>query len=327
MPEANLYQNGDDVVDYTAIAAIDGGEVVQLADGRAGVIPTDLDAAELGSASTEGIYVVTKTTSQVWIDGCRLWWDHSANSATCVPPLVTGDKDFYLGTAVGDVAAATTTGKVSLNSKPVYIIDVHRDMFDTAIVKTVVGSTTVEVPNIISRGGTLDCYFGTTAEAQKVDLLSKRSFPVSSNPILECVVNIATTCDADVGDLSIGFANGTDSDNADDITESVFFHYDLGADLNIDAESDDGTTEVGATDTTIDFAEGTPHYLCIDGRDPSNMKFYINGAEVLAATANLGDIQLATGPLKALFHLEKSSNDSPGRVLLSELQVRLGLNE
>lgn len=327
MPEAELYQNGDDVVDYTAIAAIDGGDVVQLSDGRAGVIPTDLSAAELGSASTEGIYTVAKTTSQVWIDGCRLWWDHSANAATCVPPLVTGDKDFYLGTAVGDVAAATTTGKVSLNSKPVYIIDVHRDMFDTAVVKTVVGSTTVEVPNIISRGGTLDCYFGTTAEAQKVDLLSKRSFPLASNPILECVVNVATTCDADVGDLSIGFANATHASDADAITESVFFHFDLGGSLNILAESDDGTTEVAATDTTIDFAEGTPVYLCIDGRDPSNMKFYINGAEVLAATANLGDIQLATGPLKALFHLEKSSNDSPGRVLLSELQVRLGLNE
>lgn len=327
MVEANLYQEDDCTVDYTAIAAVTGGQVVQIADGRAGIIPTDLDAGDLGSASTEGIYEVTKTASQVWIDGARIWWDHSANSATCIPPLVTGDKDFYLGTAVGDVAAATTTGKVSVNSKPTYIVDVHRDMFDTTIVKTVVGSTTVEVPNIISRGGSLDCYFGTTAEAQKVDLLSKRTFPLASNPILECVVNVVTTCDADVGDLNIGFANATHASDADSITESAFFHFDLGGSLNILAESDDGTTEVAATDTTIDFAEGTPVYLCIDGRDPSNMKYYVNGAEVLAATANLGDIQLATGPLKALFHLEKSANDSPGRVMVSELQVRLGLNE
>lgn len=327
MVEANLYQEGDDVVDYTAIAAVTGGQVVQVADGRAGVIPTDLEAAALGSASTEGIYTVAKSINLVWIDGCRLWWDHSANAATPVPPLTAGDKDFYLGVAVGDVAAATTTGKVSLNQRPVYAFDVHRDLFDHLLVKTVVGSTTIVIPDMIARGGTIDAYFGLTAEAQKMDILSKRSFPLASNPILEAVINIVTTCDADVGDLSIGFANGTDSDNADDITESVFFHFDLGADLNIDCESDDGTTEVAATDSTIDFAEGTPVYLCIDGRDPSDMKFYINGAEVLAATANLGNIALATGPLKALFHMEKSANDSPGRVLISELQVRLGLNE
>lgn len=327
MAEAVLYQEGDDVVDYTAIAAIDGGEVVQLADGRAGVIPTDLDAAALGSASTEGIYTVAKSINLVWIDGCRLWWDHSANAATPVPPLTTGDKDFYLGIAVGDVAAATTTGKVSLNQRPVYAFDVHRDLFDHTLVKTVVGSTTIVIPDMIARGGTIDAYFGLTAEAQKMDILSKRSFPLASNPILECVINIITTCDADAGDLNIGFANGTHASDADSITESAFFHFDLGADLNIDAKSTDGTTSVSATDTTIDFAEGTPVYLCIDGRDPSNMKFYINGAEVLAATANLGDIQLATGPLKALFHLEKSANDTPGRVLISELQVRLGLNE
>jgi predicted RecA/RadA family phage recombinase len=321
MSDAVLYQEGDCTVDYTAIAAVTGGQVVQLADGRAGVIPTDLAAAELGAASTEGIYTVTKTTSQVWIDGAPLWWDHSANAATCVPPLVAGDKDFFLGTAYGDVAAATATGKVQLNVSPVYVYDVQRDGGDTAVVLTA-GS-----PYIYSRGGSIEAGFSTTAEAQKLDILSKRSFPLASNPILEAVVDVVTTADADVADLSIGFANATHASDADSITESAFFHFDLGADLNIDAESDDGTTEVAATDTTVDFVVGTPVFLCIDGRDPTNLKYYINGAEVLSATANLGDIQLATGPLKALFHLEKSSNDSPGVVQLDMMRVRLGSNE
>jgi hypothetical protein len=64
--------------------------------------------------------------------------------------------------------------------------------------------------------------------------------------------------------------------------------------------------------------------LVLGGRDPSNVKFYINGAEVLSGTANLGNISAATGPLKALFHLEKSSNDSPGVVQLDMLRVRTG---
>lgn len=321
MSDAVLYQDGNSTVDYTAIAAVTGGQAVQLADGRAGVIPTDLAAGALGSASTEGIYTVTKTTSQVWIDGAPLWWDHSANAATCVPPLVAGDKDFFLGTAYGDVVAATATGKVQLNVSPVYVYDVQRDGGDTAVVLT------SGTPYIYSRGGSIEAGFSATAEAQKLDIISKRSFPLASNPILEAVVDVVTTADADVADLSIGFANATHASDADSITESAFFHFDLGADLNIDAESDDGTTEVAATDTTIDFVVGTPIFLCIDGRDPTNLKYYINGTEVLAATANLGDIQLATGPLKALFHLEKSSNDSPGVVQLDMMRVRLGLNE
>ncbi len=321
MAEAQVYQNTNDVMDYTAVAAVSGGQIVQLPDGRAGVVPTDLSAGQAGSAAVEGIFTVTKKTSQVWIDGARLWWDHSANEATCVPPLTAGDKDFYLGTAVGDVAAATATGKVNLNVKPEYVVDMHRDLGDVAVVLT------SGTPYIYNRGGGLEAAFSATAEAQKLDWLSKRSFPVSSNPILEAVVNVITTADADVADMSIGFANGTHASDPVSITESVFFHFDLGADLNIDAESDDGTTEVGATDTTIDFAEGTPVFLCIDGRDPSDMKFYINGVEVLSATANLGNVAAATGPFKALFHLEKSSNDSPGRVMLGDLLVRLGTNE
>lgn len=319
MSDAYLAQEGL-AINHTAIAAVTGGQVIQLPDGRAGVIPVDVAAGSQGGAQVSGIYTVTKAT-QVWIDGAPLWWDHSANVATCVPPLVAGDKDFYLGVAVGDVASATTTGTVNLNVEPVYVYDVHTDGGDTAVVLT------AGTPYIYSRGGSIEAGFSATAEAQKLDILSKRSFPLASNPILEAVFEVVTNADADVGDLSIGFANATHASDADSITESAFFHLDMGADLNIDAESDDGTTEVAATDTTIDWAVGTPVFVCIDGRDPTNLKYYINGAEVLSGTANLGDIQLATGPLKALFHLEKSSNDSPGVVQLDMLRVRLGANE
>ena len=314
---------------HTCVAAMVSGQVSQLPNGRAAIY-AGLNAAATGDVVTlvdNGNHQVIKAASQVWIDGARIWWDHSANAATCIPPLTTGDKDFYLGLAVGDVASATVTGVVNLNVEPRYAFDVHRDLFDHTLVKTVIGSTTIVIPDMIARGGTIAAYFGLTAEAQKMDILSKRSFPLASNPILEAVLNVVSTCDADVGDLIIGFANASHASDADAITESAFFHFDLGGSLNILAESDAGTTEVAATDTTLDWAEGTPVFLCIDGRDPTNMKFYVNGVEVLAATANLGDIQLATGPLKALFHLEISANDSPGRVLLSHLAVRLGANE
>lgn len=317
MADASRVRGGSDVR-KTLAAAVAAGEVHQLADGRAGVLLGQNAGAsgDIRSFTTEGQFTFTKKASVVVIDGAPMYWDHSANEATPVPPMVAGDRDFFIGCAVGDAASADTTCVVNLNVQPHYVVDFLRDMGDTVVVLT------AGTPSIFNRGGSMIASFSATAEAQKLDWISKRSFTLASNWIFEGVLRVITTCDADVGDLSFGVANATHASDADSITESVFFHFDLGADLNIDCESDDGTTEVAATDSTTDFAEGTPQFFCLDGRDPSNVKYYINGVEQLAATANLGNIAVATGPLKALFHLEKSSNDSPGVVDISMMRVR-----
>jgi hypothetical protein len=212
------------------------------------------------------------------------------------------------------VASATTTCVVNLNVKPHYEVDFLRDGGDTAIILT------AGTPYIYSRGASMEAGFSLTAEAQKLDWLSKRSFTIASNWILEAVIDVVTNADADVGDLNIGVANGTHASDCDSITESCFFHFDMGADLNLDAESDDGTTEVAATDTTVNWAVGTPIHLVIDGRDPTDIQMYVNGVLVLGSTTFT--LTAATGPLKALFHLEKSANDSPGIVQLDMLRVR-----
>lgn len=313
MAEATKYKDECDV-QITAAAAMSGGDVIQLPDGRAAVVTRDVAAGDAATPQTEGTFTVTKTASQVWLDGSEIFWDHSANAATCVPPLVAGDRDFYLGTAVGDAISTATSGYVNLNVRPQFEIELQRDGGDTAVVKT------SGTPAIYSRGGSLDASFSETAEAQKLDWLSKRSFSLSSNWILDAVVEVVANADADVADLSIGVANGTHASDADSITESCFFHFDMGGSLNILAESDDGTTEVAATDTTLDWAVGTPIHLTIDGRDPSDIQMYVNGVLVLGATTFT--LAAATGPLKALFHLEKSANDSPGSVQLDRLRVR-----
>lgn len=317
MPEAILYQEGDCTLDYTAVAAVTGGQVVQLRDGRAGVVPTDLDAAALGSASTEGIYTVTKAVDLVWVDGMEIWWDHSANAAVLRP---ANDKDFYLGAAYGDATAAATTGKVLLNVKPTYLIDLQSDAFQTIIVKTVVGSTTVEVPDVKQRGGSQSMVLGTTAEAQKVDLLSTRAFAVGSKWIVDGIVNVIVNSDNAAGDFNIGVANATHASDADSITESCFIHTN-GNDLNLYAESDDGTTEVAATDTTVDFAVGTQFHFLMDGRNLADIQIYINGVLVLGST--VFKLDAATGPMKLLAHLEKTSDDSPGTYNIDKLRVRI----
>lgn len=314
MSEATHRQEGD-TLDYIPSSALTAGQVIQISDGRAAIPANDIAANEAGAVRVEGVFRVAKTASVVVIDGAPLWWDHSANTATPVPPLTTGDRDFYLGTAQGDATSAATTVDVALNVRPTYAIDMQRDGGDTAVVLT------AGTPYLYSRGGTLEAGFSATAEAQKLDWLSKRSFPKGANWVLEATFEVVTNADADVADLSIGVANATHASDADSITESCFIHLDMGADLNIDAESDDGTTEVAATDTTVDFAVGTPVHIAIDGRDESDIQIYVNGVLVLGST--VFTLAAATGPLKALFHMEKSSNDSPGVVQLDQLTVRI----
>lgn len=310
---ATRYQDDDFCMDYTSVAALTAGTPIQLPDGRAGISANDIAAGAKGAVATKGIFTVAKTASIVLLDGARVYYDHSAGTATYAP---ANDEDFFLGHAVGDSAAATTTVKVNLNVESSYIVDLHSSGFEHVPVLT------AGTPSLAMVGGTARAAFSATAEAQKLDLLSKRSFPLDSNWIIDAVVEVSTTCDADVGDLNIGAANATHASDADAIDETAFFHFDLGGSLNILAESDDGTTEVGATDTTLDFVVGTPVYLTLDGRDPTDVRYYVNGVEVLNGTANLGDIQLATGPMKALFHLEKSANDSLGVVELDHFTVR-----
>jgi len=319
MTEASLYQAEEGNLDVTTTLALTGGEVVQLSDGRAGVSSVDVAAGRLAAPQTEGVFKVTKTASQVWVDGGPLWWDHSANSATCIPRMGAGDRDFYLGTIVGDATAAATEGYVNLNVQPKYEIDLARDPFATSIVKTVVGSTTVEVPHVEPRGGGTTMIFGTTAEAQKVDLLSERSFALASNWIVEGEVNIVTNGDASAVDFNIGVASGTHATDFDSVAEFVVLHTDGGA-LDISAQSDDGTTDVAIEDTTANFVAGTPFSFVIDGRDPTDVQIYIDGVLMLPATTFT--LAAATGPLKLIAHLEKTSDDSPGTYVINRLRVR-----
>lgn len=315
MADATRVQNEHrERVINSAAAAVAAGELWQLPDGRAAVY-CGANAAASGDAAgfdTEGVFKLTKTTSVVILDGQDVYWDHSANAATYWP---SNDRDFWIGTAVGDAASSATTILVNLNVRNQPIIDLHESAFEHVPVLT------SGTPSLSMVGGTARAAFSATAEAQKLDLLSKRSFPTDAEWIAEFVFEVSTNADADVGDLNIGVANDTHASDADSITESCFVHLDMGGSLNILAESDDGTTEVAATDTTIDWAVGTPVHVVMDGRTPNDVQVYVNGVLVLSgSTFTFAD---ATGPLKFLFHLEKTADDSPGVVELDRAHVRI----
>jgi len=294
-----------------ASAAVVSGEVHQLSDGRAGIYAA-LDAAVSAdnlTMATEGQFTLPKTTSMVLLRGGKAYWDHSANK---VHFKQVNDRDFFIGSVAADAAAADTTCVVNLNVRPEYNVELGQGAWTR--------TDTLGLGTLQAIGGKgIIGEFDAIVEAALSSLLSDRSFLVTSNPILEAIVNIVGNGDDAALDINIGFANAGNATDADSITESCFVHVD-GNVLNILAESDDGTTEVAATDTTVDYVEGTPFEIWMDARDPSDVQIYIDGVLVLAGTTF--DLSAATGPLKALWHMEKTSNDTVAVVQVDELNVR-----
>lgn len=313
MAEATTLKDPLVPIEVTAAAARSGGEVICLPDGRAGVVTgaNSIASGDKMAVHVAGRFTVAKTTSMVILDGGPVYWDHSANKAHFKK---VNDRDFYLGTAVGDAASAADEMVVELNNEPRYLIDVARDPIDSVLVLT------AGTPQLRRLGGAQSLEFSATAEAQKVDILSKDAFAAGANAIVEFAVEVVDDGDAAALDFNIGVANGTHASDADAITESVFIHTD-GNNTQINAESDDGTTEVAATDTTKDYTLGTRFECWLDMRDESDVQIYVDGVLVLSGTTF--NVAAATGPWKLLAHLEKTSDDTPGEIHVEWLRARI----
>lgn len=298
MAEANFVQDAC-IVPYTATAAVSAGQVVQLPDGRAGVAVDSYSAGALGHFHVKGRHRVAKTASMVMLPGSELFWDASANAAHL---LFGNDKDFYLGSCADDAASSDAEVDVLLNERPAATISFAHGYQSINV-------QTAGFVNVYGSGDSAGLAFSATAEAQKADAMTLRGIAPSSKGIVHTLITVVVDPDAAAVDANFGLANGTHASDADSITESLFIHLD-GASANINAESDDGTTEVAATYTTVDYVVGTPFLVQWDLRDNEDIQLYINGVNRLPAS--VFKLNAATGPLKLLAHIEKTSDDSPG---------------
>lgn len=308
-----LAANDSEVLEVvTPAAGYSAGEVIQMPDGRAGVVEglVALISGDPAGIRVRGRVTVAKTSGVVVLRGAPLYWDRSANTATPLQALTGGD--FFLGVADDDAASTDATVGVDLNVPPVYTIDALRDASTTAYAAT--------HESLSMAPGKAELKFTTATEAQKVDILSDRSWPITVPFIVEGRFNVIDNGDHAAFDFNIGVASATHASDCDSIAESCFLHIDGNA-LDIYTESDDGTTEVAADDTDVNFAEGTAVDFAIDARDLTDIQIYINGVLVNGSTVH--KLDAATGPLKLLAHLEKSSDDSPGQVNIEKLAVRL----
>lgn len=299
--QAQYIQAGD-VMDYTPVAALNAGDVIQLPDGRAAVVVGDIAAGKLGSVAVGGVWRLDKTTSMVLLAGGRVYWDDSASKAHY---KTVNDKDFYVGTAVADATSAATYVDVYLNKQQQNTIDaLNGPSLSVATGTAAAGG--FGLPQVY--GGSRALTLTATSEVQCVDILSVDRVAISANPIAEFQVRLGANGSTSAVDFNIGLANGTSTSDADAITEHVLFHVDGGA-LDILAQSKDGTTTVSAADTTIDITAGSAvanrFEFWIDARDPADIQLYINGVNVLPAS--VFKLDAGTGPIGLLAHLEKTT--------------------
>lgn len=316
-PEAAFYQDGC-TLDHTPDADRVTAEVIQMPDGRAGVVCHDVLSGVKGAARTSGVFLVQKTTSMVVLDGGRVFWDHSANKAHFKS---VSDRDFYLGVAVGDAASADTTLYVNLNVLPAYKLDLARDPYINVPVGTQAAGG-YAAP--YREGGGIRFNLTATNEAQKADALSVERLAPGSNPIVEMAFRMPNGGSGSASDFSIGLANATHATDADSITDSIFVHMDGGS-TTIYAECDDGTNETAATTTATTFTAGTALStrveVWIDCRDLSSLKFYVDGVRVASGTTF--SVAAMTNAVGLLAHVEKTSGTETADMTIDWLRARI----
>ena len=307
-----------DTIDWTADAAYSAGDVIQLPDGRAGVVSVDVESGYTVGVHVSGIFQMTKTTSMACLRGGRAYWDHSANK---VYYKKVNDKDFYVGRYSQDtLTESATTCYVDLNVDPPYDIDAMRDPCLSVLAGTAAAGG-FGYP--VRLGGAHVLELTATNEAQKVDLLTVDGFAVAANAVVEGAFRIINDGSNATQDFTIGCASGTHATDFQSVAEFVAVST-VGNSTNINVQSDDGTTDVTPTDSTLDYVEGSAVAnrveFWIDLRDPADAQVYVNGVLVLGATTFT--LAAATGPLFLIAHLEKTSGTDVYKVGVDWLRAR-----
>ena len=285
-------------------AATAVGAVHQHGDGRATYLQGLSAAAVNDDRRMQPVNQVRvpKTTGIVILDGGRVYFDRSAGTATY---RTLNDRDFYLGTAVGDAASADDSLVVNMNQEPYYEIELSGNS------RLSQGAWVCEKTNglgvTLLPGGGAQLAFHAAAQAAQAALYSERKVDLASNPILEMRVALFDKGDNAALDINFGLANGSHATDFQSVTEQVTFHLNGNA-LDLFAESDDGTIDVAEVDTTFNCVDDEWFECWIDCRDLTDIQMYVNG--VLRLGSNVFTLEDATGPVFPIFHMEKTSDDT-----------------
>jgi predicted RecA/RadA family phage recombinase len=312
MPEASYLQAGD-TIQFTTVAAVSAGEVLQLPDGRACVAIDSAVAGGVVCGRIRGIHKMAKTASQIYVPGQRLYWDASESKVTAIPPITAAD--YFVGCAADDAAAADTEAQVVLNEDWEGSVDQRKSTFAVASTKT------SGDPRVAQVGPGLRFEIDATSEAQMISVLSHKAVALDSDWIFlaEVVLDAAA---GSATDITVGVSDSVDASDFQSAGSFCTIHIDGGS-QDILVQSDDTATDVAPVDSNINWTAATPFALAIDGRDPTDIKLYINGVRETATSTTLA-IAIAASGLKACVHIEKSSGTNTADVTVANMKIMTG---
>jgi predicted RecA/RadA family phage recombinase len=294
MAEATfLYPAGE--VQFTAGAAYSSGQVIQLADGRAGVI-SGLKAIASGDeacAQTAGIHRATKATATSFAAGDEVWWDNTTNTAAQAG-------DWYLGLAAKAATESETVVEVDLNVSAegtrglddVVFFDDFQGASGALLTET--GSLGVWDDTIVgaapptvaakadAHGGVMAALLTATNEAQQACLHfgNQLGFELAKTKRFEARVSIPTLPTGSA-DLVIGLATDHNA-TRDSVASHAWFR--LNGSGAVVVETDDSVADNDDVATGVTWVAATTKLLMIDLSDLADVKFYIDGVRVAAGT-------------------------------------------
>jgi|GEM_PF-661423 len=172
-------------------------------------------------------------------------------------------------------------------------------------------------------GAQLD--FDAVAEVASATIHTGDVFPVDKGITLEARLYLSgigddAALDVDWGLGTLLTANSIASIDHADMVNLACFHMD-GSSANINAQSDDDTTDVAPVDTTIDNATDAFKDFKIVVRPTGAVEFWIDGARVLSGTTFA---VAATAALCGFINLEKTSNDTTAVMTVDRIRVAGG---
>lgn len=187
----------------------------------------------------------------------------------------------------------------------------------TAVDVSTTGDTT-PVLTADASGGQITLPLDVTSEAQESGLTwgDQRSFSLDKKPVIEMRLALATLPTL-LSEAVWGLA-GDKNAVADTVAEGIWFKADgSGA---IVAESDDGTTNNDDKSTGVTVTAGEFRIYRIDCTDPTDIKFFIDGARVATATTFSANA-VPTLALQPYVHIAKASGAGLGVVKVDYIKV------
>lgn len=204
MGQADIHKEGD-VLDFTAVGAKLGGDVVVTESGLAGVLVNDVAALATGSATVKAIVKAAKVTGAITA-GDEVGWDNNGSPVGGVAlsgaaTTVKASWDFALGVATVDAASGDARVQTKLNASALGVTTLENVVVDPGDAGAIAVNESGSV-SLVSAGAETRTLADPTYVGQQLSLGFKTDggdcVVTSASPINQTGNNTMTF--ADVGD-------------------------------------------------------------------------------------------------------------------------------